>query len=476
MNKDHIANMPPNAMSGMNKDHIANMPPKAMEGMNKDHIANMPPTAFAGLTAEHITNMPPESRAGLTASHMANTPPDAMAGLTLAHIANTPPESVRGLTHEHLKYIPKELLSSVTPEQLSMAPYDSFRGLTAEHVQYYTQHIDMEKYLQASGYDKARVLANLNPDEISFDDLKPVIPSGWKIETGGIMKPTANSVLALPFKGQPDSLPEGLKMPELSDLSKGFGLGGMSPVSTLQEIEQGLTAAQLPESNLTQDDNGILNVKGTGEYAGAHLAFIPDNRGMRQGPEGTVPGLTLSKDGKYVIISPNEREIPIIPAPKDPKGVLNVLSDGSEVEMKENGNVLLNMGDETLSSLFDPLVQSGSDRAKGFHRLHKTHGVLVYEDGTFQNVNAAFHSLEGFLEAIANLPGITEVEPNAVNGMVRIKYNGAPIRLTPWFVVEKMEESGPKIEAIEDSAESDGIELIFVDESGNAQIFSAIEE
>jgi hypothetical protein len=260
----------------------------------------------------------------------------------------------------------------------------------------------------------------------------------------------------------------------LSDLSKGFGLGGVAPKSALQELDQGLAEAQLSELSLNQDENGILNVEGSGEYAGTHLAFIPDNRGMRQGPEGVTPGLSLSDDGKYVIITPNEHEVPVIPAPKDPEGVLNVLPDGSEVGIEENGNVLINTENETFSGIFDPLVQSGGDKPAGFHRDQKTQGVLVYEDGTFQNVNAAFHSSDAFLEAAANFPGVTEVEPNAVNGTVKVRYNDEMIHLKPWFTVEKVEEAGPKIEVIEDSAESDGVELIFVDESGNAQVFSAL--
>ena len=150
--------------------------------------------------------------------------------------------------------------------------------------------------------------------------------------------------------------------------------------------------------------------------------------------------------------------------------------DCTQVEMEEDGNVSINTGDETLSCLFDPLVQSGSDKSQGLHRLHKTDGVLVYEDGTFQNVNAAFHSSDAFLEAAANFPGVTEIAPNAMNGMVKIKYNNVPFHLKPWFAVEKAEEAGPKIEIIEESSESEGVELVFIDESGNSQTFSAVPE
>ena len=471
LNKEHVANMPPASAAGFSKEQVANMPPASLSGLTAEHVANMPPESFSGLTAEHVANMPPESRAGLTADQVANTPPEAMAGLTKEHIANTPPEAIKGITPEQFTYLPKEAMKGVTPEQVAVAPPEFFGRLTKEDMPY----VNQEGFAQTAGYDKARILANLNPEEFTMEDMTSVMPSDWKIDDDGTMRPPSGIVLALPFKKLPDTLPTRLKMPNVSDLSKGFGLGGMAPKNVLQELEQGLAEAQLSEFDLTQDENGILNVKGTGGYEGTHLAFIPDNRGMMQGPEDSPPGLSLTEDGKYVVISPDGREIPVIPAPKNPEGVLDVLPEGSEVEMTEDGNVLMNTGDETLSSVFDPLVQSGGDNAPGFHHLHKTHGILVYEDGTAQNVNASFRSPDAFLEEAAKFPGVTEVEHNAVDGTVNIKYDNAPLRLKPWLAVEKTDETGPKIELTEESSESEGIELVFTDESGYRQIFSAVE-
>jgi len=235
---------------------------------------------------------------------------------------------ITGLTPEHVKYLPKEAMRGVTPEQVAVAPSEFFSGLTKEDMPY----VNQEGFQQTSEYDKARILANLSPDEFTMEDMAPMMPPNWNIESDGTVKPPPGIILAVPFKNLPNSLPERLKMPDVSDLSKGFGLGGMAPRSLLQELEQGLAEAQLSEFSLTQDENGILNVEGSGGYAGTHFAFIPDNRGMMQGPEGTAPGLSLGDDGKYVIITPDGREIPVIPAPKNPEGVLNVLPDNSEVE------------------------------------------------------------------------------------------------------------------------------------------------
>jgi len=489
LNKDHIANMPPEAMGGASKDHIANIPPEAMGGLNRDHITNMPPQASAGLTAAHLTNTPPEAMAGLSKNHIANTPPEAMAGLTVErignilpesmagltadHIANIPPGLSSGLTPAHLDNVPLEALAGVTPEHIAQAPAPFFSGLTMEHI----QHLDRDKMMaEATDYDKARVFANLNPENLDIETLMPMLPKNATMEEDGTMKMPPGLLIALPFKDRADSLPARLKMPDISDLNKGFGLGGMAPKSALQELEEGLAEAQLSEFALSQDENGILNVEGSGGYAGTHLSFIPDNRGMMQVAEEEAPGLSMNEEGNYVVISKDRREIPVLPAPKNPEGVLNALPDGSEVEMGENGNVIINAGDETLSAIFDPVVQSGSDKSQGFHRMNKTQGVLVYGDGTAQSVYATFLTAESFLETARLFPGVTTVTPNRMNGTVKVKFDDASYRLRPWFKVEQVEEAGPKIEFTEDSPDSEGVELVFTDENGDAQIFSAIPE
>jgi len=471
LNKDHVANMPPESMVGLDKDHVANMPPESMGGLDKDRVGKMPPESMGGLDKDHIANMPPESMGGLTKDHLANMPPESAAGLTGAHVANTPPEALEGLTIEHLQHSPTEAASGVTPEHIAVAPSEFFGGLTMEHLAYF----DRDKMQEAADYDKARVFANLNPENMDIETLMPMLPENITMEEDGTMKMPPGLLIALPFKTRGNALPERLKIPEISDLNKGFGLGGVAPKTALQELEEGLAAAQLSEFALSQDNNGILNVEGSGNYAGTHLTFIPDNRGMKQGAKGTPAGLTLSDDGKYMVVTPNEREIPVIPAPKNPEGVLNVLPDNSEVELGENGNVTINTGDEMLSAIFDPVVQSGGDQPRGFHRMNKTHGVLVYEDGTFQNVNAAFHSSDEFLEAAENFEGVIEVKSNRMNGTVKVKLGDASFHLKPWFEVGKAEQAGPKIEFTEENAENEGIELVFTDKNGNAQIFSAIK-
>jgi len=45
--------------------------------------------------------------------------------------------------------------------------------------------------------------------------------------------------------------------------------------------------------------------------------------------------------------------------------------------------------------------------------------------------------------------------------------------LKPWFDVVKAEEMGPKIESIGENIEENSFELLFIDDLGNAQTFSA---
>ncbi|MCP4696099.1 MAG: hypothetical protein GY862_04520, partial [Gammaproteobacteria bacterium] len=172
--------------------------------------------------------------------------------------------------------------------------------------------LDVALFVRQPAHYIARFFTNLDPVKITVADALILMPTGWFLsDTGALVAPPGTRLSLKEFA-------HALILP-LPDMNSVFGLGGVSGGSSFSEgINEILATEGLAEFTLSQQPNGILLVKGTGQYAGAEYAFIPDVGNIVQAGEEIPVGLSVQEGGWYVLTVPGGQQFIMVPAPKDP--------------------------------------------------------------------------------------------------------------------------------------------------------------
>jgi hypothetical protein len=383
-------------------DDVANLPEESIEEFEADDFEALPEDAVKGFKAKHLKKVGKKAAKGFKAHHIKQLPPDAFEGATGDFLGGLEPLAIQAVDGEQLEAIPNDVAENL-PEE-----------------------------------DAAKVLANLDPEILEGEDLenattekakkiKKFLPPGWVIGKGNALKrPVGASIVLRPLPLPPQST-AGVKLAQWADLNAGFGLGGNLDEngSALDGLNGALEGTDI---TLEQDpESGIL----TAEIPdGGELAFVPDGDGIVQGDPEAESGVTFNEEtGQFVVVIEGGAQIPVNPAPKDPDELVDALPEGATVEIGENAETQIVIGDEetgdqqAIGCVFDPVVQPAPEGLEpGIHTLEGPGGepvtIIVYDDGTSQEIHPAVPNPDEFKEAVAEVEGVENVEIKADGSVV----------------------------------------------------------
>jgi hypothetical protein len=392
--------------------------------------------------------------------------------------------------------MPKEALEGITPTQFQQMPADALTGLESHNMaglppevikQFQPQHLEQldKSHFQAMPDDGiGKLLVNMNPENIQPENVKPLLPENWQMDDNGGVKPPPGTKLALPAKSKkPMSLK--VKMPEMPDMSEGFGLGGnaVEGKTVLQGLNEALVQAGAPNFSFKQQDNGSLIVEGSGEASGVQLAFMPASNEMMQTEEGAP--IAQDEMGRFVLTTQEDQQFPMIPTVKDPEGLANAIPGDGEVQIGESGDTLLKLPNQPkhprVVGMVDSLVtQAPSGMSPGVHFAKTPDGqeeaMLVYQDGTMQQMRPTCRSPQQFIEKSKEIEGVENVT-HQMDGTFVVVFMGKRYRLRPTFDVQV--EPVTEDEVVESSIlsrEDGSLEYIVRDEEEVLHTKVVIEE
>ncbi|MDM8567738.1 hypothetical protein QUF74_19090 [Candidatus Halobeggiatoa sp. HSG11] len=437
-------------------------------------VANLPEDAIAEFEADNVEALSEDGAAGLTKKQMKRLGKKAAKGFKKKHIDAMPPETFEGMTGDSLGGLEGDAIQAMDAEQLDAIPDEAIEELSEE--------------------DAAEMLANLG-DEILADGeeiegdtslkakkIKKFLPPGWLIGKGNMLKRPPAAIIMMPVLALPVHSNAALKMElAIADLNAGFGLGGATGEDGATAIDGMNELIADTGYEIEQTEEGILSVENP-DIEG-ELVFTPDADGMVQGPEDAEPGLGMNEEGDYVLTLEGGEQLPVEPAPKSFEELADN-PDVAAVEIGEDSEVTMEIQDETeedssvIVGAFDPLVTDAPEGAEPGVHVEGEPGidekaVVVYEDGTQQEVNPAVQEPAEFEEAADKVPGVKNVIINA-DGTVTVILEGNPevkVTLKPALEItpaEVSEEEEPVTEEPAIAVNDDGT-VTFTDEGGDSQ-------
>ncbi|NJO18326.1 MAG: hypothetical protein HC877_22115 [Thioploca sp.] len=336
------------------------------------------------LTAEQVAQIPPPLFAILSAEQLAKFSKDAVSGIRPEQLAYLPLKNLGGLTRNNMGGLSTTVLHDMTPKQVVALNKAEFKRMSSQ--------------------DVSKLLVNFDKDQISPQDVEQLIPSGWQLdlETGALKPPVGAQLTLTTLPNSLNSPSSPVQIPEIIDIEKGMGLGGAGTslkagMESSMEQQHSLANEDLTEFVLSQEENGILLVKGIEDSSsvGKKYTFTPDTENVIQVDTDEIPiGLSIGIDGFYIITTPDGQQFRVIPAPQDPV-MLSQALDGGEVVMGQSGDVLMNNEDAVI---FDPEVKKNANGQEPGIYLEGNHGYIVYKDGSTQAFNSSFLQPDTFKE------------------------------------------------------------------------------
>jgi len=172
---------------------------------------------------------------------------EALGGLTIAQFEQLPTEAFGGLTSENMGGLPTEVLNELTPQHLK----------AFNVVEFQSQHSE----------DISKIVNNLDANQVIPADVIELLSPDWALDpkTGALTAP-AGAKLTLQSLPPPADLPAQVALPNLPNLSKGFGLGGKGT-----PVEDGMKHS-LENENLA---DFILFQRWHRRFGGSKIHFYP---------------------------------------------------------------------------------------------------------------------------------------------------------------------------------------------------------
>ncbi len=392
-----------------------NLDRQTLQNLDPNGIQLLPPESFEALNQNTVEIMPADAFTGLSAEQLAAMDEDAIEGLQVSQSQQIPPSSFSGLTEKNIGGFRPEVIQTFSKESVAA--------------------MDGERIRQAKGRDLSKVITNLSPEQVSPADVKNILPTDWSIdETTGELKVPAGTSIQLKAK-QPKNTNDKVRIPEnIPDLATQFGLGGgQDNASTvLDSMNAALQDNELGNS-FSQNDSGIVQLDGK-------FAFLPDFRAMRQGDSDATREFKQNRDGSFTVVTDDLQEIPLIPAPKDPVAAQSVLSRYGNIEfdMRDAGDVILSLkadgtrraGTSRYVVSFDSSVETvPEDTEAGISTDSSGNLILIYEDGTSQQVYSTVIDPDQFIELALAISGVENIVYNN-DGTFSLVFSGANYLLT----------------------------------------------
>lgn len=418
---------------------------------------------------------------------------------------------------EDIRYLQAETVAAINFEQFAQLPLDSFAGFTANNVDALssqnlatmtlTQLNAMQPDAIKQAKQPAKIFTQLNPNNITPAQLKAYLPDGWEIDetTGKMTTPVGTKLTYKNLSLQNILSPQQTSFPDIADLSSSFSLGGVGGNTAEQDLNTGLQQSpslgdvDLSQFIFTQNENGVLNIVGEGEYAGITFAFLPDVNGIEQAPLDVPVGLSQDEGGFFTMVTPEQQQFFLTPSSNDPVGLVTVLSsetvetesqrtdqtsiaceyDDQVAKFNESGDTLLKVSQDSTRrvrafetdihavTMFDAFVESapndfcfnddcnweempdnlqqGMHFPNNFRALQQAY--VVYPDGSSQVVYPTVLSPVTFERLIAELAGVEKVIYQS-NGSFKVSYLGQTITLYPSFDTVTTPLANPNAEVL----------------------------
>lgn len=449
--------------------------PEDFSQLDAEALADMDPALFSVLTPEELAAIPPEALAELTPEQLAALPEEAIAALTPEQLADIPPESLAGLSPTQAAALQSATVAVMSPQQFAAIPIASISGFTADNMgalptavissmnAEQVAALNPQAFTQLPSTEIGEFFNHFNPEQVSLEIADNLLPEGWELKPSGQIIPPVGT--ALVFQNLPISTSPQIALPNLPDLGTAFGLGGQGDSPVEEELNdifadnQNLTLedVDLSQFMLSQDEQGILQVRGTGEYEGVDFAFIPDQNEMIQ-VDGEIPvGLEVIEGGFYRFTTQDSQQFKITPAPKDPAGLSKVLND-QPIVLGTRGDVFLTLANSLRDRgarevvIFDPLIEPAptdmcqdvagelvcdfpADFQPGIRMSTRTRAgeelpvqSVVYEDGTSQKVYPTLLSPDIFIEQGLKFEGVEKITYQA-DGTFEVIFLGQKYRV-----------------------------------------------
>ncbi len=412
---------------------VAKIPPAAFANLKEEQLAQLDETTFGALTPAQVVQIPPTTLTQLNDKQLAELKGDTLAGLNQTQVAQIPPTAFTGLKADQMTGLTKETVGMITPAQFAALPMTTLAGVTTNQVEGLTPAVIHEltpeqlnaipatEIKQAVDKTVGKILVNLDPNKVSPTQVVTVLPDDWQIDTDtGRLTPPAQ--IALPELSPPADSPPQVVMPMAPDLSRSFGIGGVTDTTILDDMNETL---QLHEINfiLSQDPFGIVQVQGSNENSQLNYSFLCRSWETQQvSATEVLPGVQTTADGFIQITTTYEQQFTMVPAPKDPAG-LSEITNNNCVMVGKHGDVFLQNPSSLRSDsdarevvMFDAFIEPAPEdfcqeidgetvcdfnqapleeqpgihdleetsRAKNFRQLQRK--KVVYSDGTSQQV------------------------------------------------------------------------------------------
>ncbi len=421
-----------------------------------------------------------------TIEELQEAEPQVFLTFTPMHIKAIPDNVFQAINAEHISYLSAETVSAIEQNQFSLLPKHAVAGFTADNItgltetqlkQFTNTHVEnlnSEVFEHLDAEQVSDIFLNFDANNIELGSVEQILPTNWAIDKKtGDLTPPAGTKLKYKAKQPPPDLPEAVDLPPIPDLDTAFAVGAQGTTA-----KQAMTGAlsQAPsignlnpsELVLNQDDKGILQVTHTSE-PDIHFSFIPDASNIVQADANLPVGLTETRGGFFIMTTPTAQQFLIIPATQDPVD-LNQVINGNIVKIGKEGDVFLEMAAQVRSGdwvnrvvMFDPFVQpnhNADEFSPGIYfnpyRRNRTRsvnvpesliGLVVYEDGTRQDIHPTVLSPDIFIQEALKFNGVDNENFffNA-NGSFEITRNGRVYYLVPTFEVESVElEEGQQV-------------------------------
>ena len=422
------------------------------------------PEDFARLDEKKLGTLESPVFRVFSASDVAQIPSAAFVALRAEQIAELEKKALAGMTKEQFKYMPIETLSGLTADNMGGVPAEVLTEFTPEHL----DALDVQEFKAMPNEDVSKLFVNFDAKKITAQQAEKLVPNEWALdlETGALTAPI-DARLTLQSLSPP-SIPKEVKLPILSNLKAGFGIGGRGP-ALIDSTQTALEQDYFQKFALSQNNKGTFVAAGAGSRRDVQYTFIPDTNNTIQVDTAQVrSGVSISAGGFYTVTSSDGIQYKVNPAPKNPVALSEMLDDG-EVTIGESGDVLVEMPTNTRHDyaprqvlMFEPSVEPApkkycvtretetlcnfTDAPKhlqpGLHlptdekrtRVGET-ARMVYPDGTAQTVLPTVLSPDSFIEEAFKIEGVQRILFNA-DGTFYVFYQGNSLLVRPTFEVE----------------------------------------
>jgi hypothetical protein len=243
---------------------------------------------------------------------------------------------------------------------------------------------------------------------------------------------------------------------KIPDLTQPLVIDGKELPSIMEQLEETLVDVGMPKLSVTQEE-GIVNVTGSGDLEGTNFAFVPDEETIVQVEEGTPVGVTQDENGFYVVVTADGIGMTLCPAPKSPVQLLKLAKGKKKgkgkLKKKKHGAFHFPVvGYGNVAAMFEPMIMPAPIGMLPGIFIEGMLGTVVYPDGTMQVMHPAMPEIAQLQVATMAFLGVEIIFEYQANGIAEFEFNGKDFKAVPTFEVVEDNTSQPVMEVVDAEA------------------------